>query len=119
MADPLIVADFSGNGRINAIDAAKIAQFVAQIPVGEIPPLPAGVAPSVHRQTDTPTQSGPTDRVPSESDLVPPTRELAGCCADLLFDVTLMEAIDLATWEKTEEYIGVARIFHERSTASP
>ena len=42
-ADPIVVGDISGNGRTNAADASKVAQFAALIPVPEIPPIPAGI----------------------------------------------------------------------------
>ena len=41
--DPLFVGDISGNGRINAADASRVAQFAALIDVPEIPPIPAQV----------------------------------------------------------------------------
>ena len=41
--DPTIVGDISGNGRINAADASRVAQFAALIPVPEIPPVPGGI----------------------------------------------------------------------------
>lgn len=40
---PSVVGDISGNGRINAADASRVAQFAAIIDVPEIPPIPARV----------------------------------------------------------------------------
>jgi hypothetical protein len=42
--DPITVGDISGNGRINAADASRAAQFAALIELPEIPPIPIAVA---------------------------------------------------------------------------
>ncbi len=41
LIDPIVIGDISGNGRINATDASRLAQFVALLPVSQIPPLPS------------------------------------------------------------------------------
>ena len=43
LTDPVIVGDISGNRRVNAGDASRVAQFASLIDVPEIPPIPAGV----------------------------------------------------------------------------
>ena len=43
LTDPMIVADISGNSRLNALDASLVASFAALIDVPQIPPIPAGV----------------------------------------------------------------------------
>jgi hypothetical protein len=39
----MVLADITGNGRINASDASHVARFAALIPISEIPPIPSGV----------------------------------------------------------------------------
>ena len=42
-SDPFVLGDISGNGRLNAADASRVARFAALFEVPEIPPIPAGV----------------------------------------------------------------------------
>ena len=39
--DPILIGDISSNGRINAVDASRLAQFAALIDVPEIPAIPS------------------------------------------------------------------------------
>jgi hypothetical protein len=45
LTDPLIVADISGNGQINATDASLLAQFAFLMPVDQIPHIPRNKCP--------------------------------------------------------------------------
>ena len=58
--DPVVVADVTGNGRLNAVDASRIAQFAAQIPVAEIPSIPATVVIDAARGIEQPQREQQT-----------------------------------------------------------
>ena len=44
--DPKIIGDISGNGIVGALDASLVAQHSVELPVPEIPALPAGTMPT-------------------------------------------------------------------------
>ncbi|MCY2990669.1 MAG: S8 family serine peptidase [Planctomycetota bacterium] len=58
LADPLLLADITGNAKLQANDTVSLQRLIGQVPVGNVPALPTGITP--------PTASGadPTIYIP-------------------------------------------------------
>ena len=69
LADPLLLADITRNGQLQANDTASLQRVIGQVPVANVPALPTGITPPAASGAD-PTIYIPQDLAGSPGDTV-------------------------------------------------
>jgi hypothetical protein len=99
LADPVLIADISGNGALQANDVAALLSVINGVPVPTVPPLPnlsappppGGPDPRLFLPTDLAAQPGQTVTVPVRLEVTDPAGiTLGGGTVTLAYDTAVL-----------------------------
>jgi hypothetical protein len=110
LVDPVIVADISGNGGLNALDISYLAQEISGPGRPEIPPLPATTPTIVFAGPDPALTLGQTSAQPGETVAVPLQVDQAAGVesiqARIAYDPAALEVVSAGKTGLTAGFIG-------------